>query len=171
MLTEHTRHALWHDNAFDHLAIATLHRMSKRNDGLGDGVSSSLRYGRIDSQDFMYESVEVRQAIEIGPTSRPCARLIATSSGSCSEPTHIEGCSSGTASHSSRSLSWTSDRQAKTHEAHVNAVLEVSAPAKTKVWIVAMTRDKLSSLNSEDLMYFCWRSCTDPRHRTSVGFL
>lgn len=136
--TQHARRILWQNDTLNHLAVPALHRLAERHDRLDDRIPTSLGYGRIDPHDLVNKGVQVRQAIEVVPASRSGSSA-ANSAKRQRRRTDIEGCSSSTASHSSLSLSCTSGRRAKTQEAHVKAVLEVSAPASTNVWIVAIT--------------------------------
>jgi hypothetical protein len=70
-LTEHAWRVLGYDDALDHLAISTFHRVSQRHHGLGDRVPSSLGDRRVDPQDLVYKGVQVRQAVEVVPAKRP----------------------------------------------------------------------------------------------------
>jgi len=86
------------------------------------------------------ESVEIRETVELVPvrTYRKSEMTISVAGPTNAvcvshDGTNIEGCSIGIADNSAFRASCTSGRDAKTQDAHVKAVLEVSAPASTKV--------------------------------------
>jgi len=74
-LTEHAWRVLGYDDALDHLAISTFHRVSQRHHSLGDRIPSSLRDRRVDPQDLVYKGVQVRKAVEIVPANIPLDQL------------------------------------------------------------------------------------------------